>query len=234
MNQDKSSIGLFDFGRPLKVVLSVVLLAGSLALLAGRWTWWAGWVFLGVFMLYSLVLSVWLASVDPGLARERRQDADPHNAPYEKVILPVMIVLELGLLVVAVLDAGRFGWSHVPLTARVVGWLLLGAAGAVLPWVFRTNSFASGVGRIQADRSHQVVVDGPYRFVRHPMYAGVIVGVLGLPLALGSWWALIPAVLLAGLFVVRTALEDQMLQQQLPGYPEYARHTRYRLLPGIW
>jgi protein-S-isoprenylcysteine O-methyltransferase Ste14 len=90
------------------------------------------------------------------------------------------------------------------------------------------------VGRIQEDRNHRVVAKGPYRIVRHPMYAGVILGVLGLPLALGSWWALIPAGLLSGLFVVRTALEDQMLLRQLPGYAEYAQRTRHRLLPGIW
>lgn len=234
MNQNKSSDGLVDFGSILKVVLSVILLVGSMVLLAGRWTWWAGWVFLVVFIPYSLVLFAWLAAVDPDLARERQQDADPRNEPYEKVIIPLMVVLELGLLAVAVLDAGRFGWSTVPLFVRVIGWLLLGAAGAILPWVFRTNSFASGVGRIQADRAHRVVVDGPYRFIRHPMYAGVILGMLGLPLALGSWWALIPAVLLAGLFAVRTALEDRMLIQQLPGYPAYAQQTRYRLLPGIW
>lgn len=234
MNHGKSSADLFSFASFLKVILILALLVGSLALLAGRWTWWAGWVFLGVFTLYSLALFSWLAVADPELALERQKDADPRNEPYEKIILPLMVILELGLLVVSALDGGRFGWSTVPLMIRAVGWSLLGVAGFILPWVFRTNTFASGVGRIQKDRSHQVITNGPYRIVRHPMYAGVILGVLGLPLLLGSWWALIPAGLLAGLFAVRTALEDRMLIQQLPGYTAYAQRTRYRLIPGIW
>jgi protein-S-isoprenylcysteine O-methyltransferase Ste14 len=234
MNHNKSPDGLFGFTSLLKVVFILGLLVGSMALLAGRWTWWAGWIFLGVFTLYSLALVGWLAAVDPDLVRERQQDADPHNEPYEQIIIPLMVILELGLMVVSTLDSGRWGWSAVPLPARITGWLLLGVPGAVLPWVFRTNTFASGVGRIQEDRNHRVVAKGPYRIVRHPMYAGVILGVLGLPLALGSWWALIPAGLLSGLFVVRTALEDRMLLQQLPGYVEYAQRTRHRLLPGIW
>jgi protein-S-isoprenylcysteine O-methyltransferase Ste14 len=234
MTHKETSVDLFGLNSLLKVILIEGLLIGSMALLAGRWTWWPGWIFLGVFTLYSLALFGWLAGVDPDLVRERQRDADPRNEPYEKVIIPLMVMLELGLLVVSVLDGGRFGWSTVPLMARFVGWFLLGVTGTILPWVFRTNTFASGIGRIQEDRDHQVVVNGPYRIVRHPMYAGVISGMLGLPLALGSWWALIPAGLLMGLFVVRTVLEDRMLLQQLPEYEEYAQQTRYRLLPGIW
>lgn len=218
----------------VKLVATVAVLVGAIAGLAGRWDWWPGWVFLGVFITYSLALFWWLARVDPDLARERQRDADERNQPYERVIVPLMVVLEVALLVVAVLDNGRFGWSAVPVRARFLGWLLLVVPGVMIPWVFRTNTFASGVGRIQDSREHHVVTDGPYRYVRHPMYAGVIVGFLGLPLALGSWWALIPGVLLAALFVVRTGLEDRVLVGQLPGYAAYAQRTRFRLLPGIW
>lgn len=218
----------------LRLVILLALLVGAIAGLAGRWDWWPGWTFLGALILYSMALFFWLARVDPGLARERQRDADERNQPYERVVVPVMVVLEVALLSVAVLDSGRYGWSAVPVWARAAGWLMMALTGAMLPWVFRTNSFASGVGRIQDDREHRVVTGGPYRYVRHPMYAGVIIGFLGLPLALGSWWALIPGVLLAGLFVIRTALEDDMLHDQLAGYEAYARQTRYRLFPGIW
>jgi protein-S-isoprenylcysteine O-methyltransferase Ste14 len=226
--------GLFSLGDVVKVMVTLAALVGAFAALSGRWDWWAGWTFLLIFVLYSVSLSVWLSRVDPGLARERAHDADERNQPYERVLLPVMVVLEIGLLVVAALDGGRFGWSHVPVWARAGGWMALTAGGAMLPWVFRMNTFASGVGRIQADRGHAVVSGGPYRFVRHPMYAAIIVVMLGLPLALGSWWALIPGGLLALLFVVRTALEDRMLREELPGYKAYTRRTRYRLIPGIW
>jgi protein-S-isoprenylcysteine O-methyltransferase Ste14 len=226
--------GLSGLGDVVKVIVCLAALVGAFAALSGRWDWWAGWMFLLVFVLYSVSLSVWLSRVDPGLARERAHDADERNQPYERVLLPVMVVLEIGLLVVAALDGGRFSWSHVPVWARAGGWMALVVGGAMLPWVFRTNTFASGVGRIQADRGHVVVSSGPYRLVRHPMYTAVIGVMLGLPLALGSWWALIPGSLLALLFVVRTALEDRMLQDELPGYKAYTRQTRYRLIPGIW
>jgi protein-S-isoprenylcysteine O-methyltransferase Ste14 len=217
-----------------RLVFFVALLVGAFAALAGRWDWWAGWTFLALFTLYSVALFLWLARVDPDLARERRQDADARNAPYERVVVPLMVFLEIALLVVAVLDAGRFRLSTVPLLARGLGWACLALTAAVLPWVFYTNSFASGVGRIQEDRDHHVITGGPYRYLRHPMYAANIVAFLGLPLALGSWWALLPAVLLAALFVARTALEDRMLQARLPGYAAYAQHTPYRLVPGVW
>ena len=98
----------------------------------------------------------------------------------------------------------------------------------------RTNSFLSTVVRIQDERGHQVVSSGPYRYVRHPMYAGMPALWIGTSIFLGSWWALIPGVLIIILFIARTALEDKMLQQELPGYIEYAQKTRYRLLPGVW
>jgi protein-S-isoprenylcysteine O-methyltransferase Ste14 len=225
---------LYSVGGVMKVLVTLATLIGFMALLAGRLDWIAGWTFLGIFTVYSLVLFVWLSRIDPELARERQHDTDERNQPYERVIIPVMVMLELALLVIAALDGGRFGWSTVPVWVRAIGWSLLAVTGTMLPWVFRTNTFASGVGRIQDDRDHRVITGGPYRFVRHPMYVGVIVAFIGLPLALGSWWALIPGVLLILTFIYRTWREDQFLTASLPGYEDYAQHTRYRLLPGIW
>jgi protein-S-isoprenylcysteine O-methyltransferase Ste14 len=221
-------------GIYLKTAAIVVIIALCIAGLAGRWDWWTGWIFLGVFIAYCLVLFRWLSAIDPELVRERQQDTDERNHPYERLIIPVMITLELTLLIVAVLDNGRFGWSSIPAWIRVMGWALVALAGIMLPWVFRTNTFASGVGRIQDDRNHRVITSGPYQYIRHPMYASIIVAFVGLPLVLGSWWALIPGVLLAALFAARTALEDRMLHEQLPGYTGYADRVRFRLIPGIW
>ena len=224
-----SSMGIY-----IKTAAMMAIFIVGVAALAGRWDWWTGWTILGVFILYSLILFRWLSSNDPELARERRQDSDERNHPYERVIIPIMVVLELALLIVATLDNGRFAWSTVPVWTRVIGWVLLAFTLVMVPWVFRTNTFASGVGRIQSDRDHHVVTSGPYRFVRHPMYAGVIVCFIGLPLVLGSWWALIPGGLLAALFVLRTAFEDRMLHNQLSGYSMYSQRIRFRLFPGIW
>ena len=225
---------LYSLGGIVKVIATLAILVGFMVFLTGRWDWIAGWTFLGAFTVYSLTLFGWLSRIDPELARERQQDTDERNQPYERVIIPLMVLLELILLVVATLDGGRFGWSSVPIWARGIGWTLLAVTGAILPWVFRTNTFASGVGRIQDDREHHVITSGPYRYVRHPMYAGVIIGFIGLPMALGSWWALILGGLLILTFIYRTWQEDRFLTVSLPGYVIYAQKTRYRLLPGIW
>jgi protein-S-isoprenylcysteine O-methyltransferase Ste14 len=129
----------------------------------------------------------------------------------------------------------RFGWPPpVP-----IGWQVLGAILFVLSTLFGTwamleNRFFSAVVRIQTDRGHTVVTTGPYHFVRHPGYAAGIFGYLAMPLLLNSLWAFIPALLTIVLIIVRTKLEDETLQAELPGYVEYTQHTRYRLLPGVW
>jgi protein-S-isoprenylcysteine O-methyltransferase Ste14 len=97
-----------------------------------------------------------------------------------------------------------------------------------------TNAFLSTRVRIQEDRGHRVVTTGPYRMVRHPMYAATIIGFAGVSLLLGSWWAFVPGAVCTVLFIIRTALEDRTLQAELPGYKDYAARTRYRLLPGVW
>jgi len=132
------------------------------------------------------------------------------------------------------LDAGRFRWSSTPPSLRILGWLGLLAAGGMGWWSMSADTYLSHMVRIQHDRGHRVVTTGPYQYVRHPMYVGTILFALGVPLVLGSCWALVPGGSIGVLFVVRTALEDRMLRDQLSGYKEYAERVRYRLLPGIW
>lgn len=232
-NKDPSKkiFGIHDF---IKVVVVLALLVALIAGLAGRWDWWAGWSFLLAFVFFSVVLTLWLAQRDPELVRERNEDGGGRAATWDKVITSIMVVLEIGILVVAALDAGRFGWSPVPLWVQVCGCLAMIPAAAIVPWVLTTNTFASSVARLQDDRGQVVISDGPYRYLRHPMYAAVSLIALTLPLVLGSWWALIPGGLLALLFVIRTALEDRMLRQELPGYKAYTHDVRYRLIPGLW
>ena len=123
---------------------------------------------------------------------------------------------------------------EVPPWLVVVGYVLflIGNAGTI--WVFRVNKFAEPAARIQADRSHAVVDSGPYAIVRHPMYAVTFFICLGLPLALGSYWAFVPSGLAYLLLVLRTTMEDRMLHAGLAGYREYAQRVRYRLVPGVW
>ena len=134
----------------------------------------------------------------------------------------------------ATLDAGRMGWSDVPLWVVRTGYMLLIGGIAVTTWAQAVNPvFEPGV-RIQTERAQQVITSAPYRFIRHPGYSAAIAIFIGIPLALASWWALLPAALAIALLVVRTSLEDRVLQAELLGYADYARRTRYRLLPGLW
>lgn len=164
---------------------------------------------------------------------ERSQTAENVKS-WDKAIMGVYTVLLIGMLVAAGLDAGRFGLSNIPVALRVMGWLGLLAAFALVWWVMASNPFLSRMMRIQDERGQVVVTTGPYNYVRHPMYVGTITSMICIPLVLGSFWALIPAVLIDILFVVRTAMEDRTLMEELPGYWEYAARVRYRLFPGIW
>jgi protein-S-isoprenylcysteine O-methyltransferase Ste14 len=129
----------------------------------------------------------------------------------------------------------RFEWSPpLPLAVHVVSLAVILLGYAFSTWAMIANRFFSGTVRIQTERGHTTVTDGPYRIVRHPGYAGAVIAYLVTPFALGTLWALVPTGLTVILYVVRTALEDRTLQEELPGYAEYAKKTRFRLVPGIW
>jgi protein-S-isoprenylcysteine O-methyltransferase Ste14 len=155
--------------------------------------------------------------------------------PWDKVYFVLSTPLWFVMVIVAALDAGRYGWGpNVPTAVVVAGALFYALGQSLFLWAKAVNRFFSAVVRIQTERGQTVCRDGPYRFVRHPGYlSGVLFGPAG-PLVLGSFWALIPAVLAALLLVVRTALEDKTLQAELPGYRDYARDVRFKLIPGVW
>jgi protein-S-isoprenylcysteine O-methyltransferase Ste14 len=140
----------------------------------------------------------------------------------------------LAVFPVAALDDGRFHWSCVPTWLVGVGYVLFSAGFILSAWAEAVNKFAEPGVRIQTDRGHNVVDTGPYAIVRHPMYLSAFSLFFGTALALGSFWALIPAAVVALVLVVRTALEDRTLQDELTGYREYAGRVRYKLIPGIW
>jgi protein-S-isoprenylcysteine O-methyltransferase Ste14 len=140
----------------------------------------------------------------------------------------------MAMVVVAGLDAVRYQWTHVPLWTKILGFSAFIPAYALVFWTVTQNPYLSEVVRIQKDRGHKVCTTGPYKYVRHPMYVGVILFVICLPLALGSFYALIFSAVIVSLFAIRTSLEDKTLHQELPGYKEYTEQVRYKLIPGIW
>lgn len=217
----------------LRLLALLAILAVVLFLSAGRLNWTEAWWFVLAYGGFLLVYGVWGLRKDPGQMAERSR-LGRNVKTWDKAIMAVYTVLLLGMLVLAGLDAGRFRWSSVPPSLQAASWVGLLFAGAVIWWAASANTFLSRMVRIQDDRGHRVVAEGPYRWIRHPMYAGVIVFVLCVPLVLGSCWALVPGALIGILFVTRTALEDQTLREELPGYRDYAQRIRYRLIPWVW
>ena len=150
------------------------------------------------------------------------------------VILSIYSLLLIILPTIAGLDF-RYSWSGETATAVHLFGIVLFMLGFIpLAWGMAANKFFEPTVRIQTERGHTVADNGPYRYVRHPGYLGIILHFLAVPFALGTWVALIPALLGAGIYVLRTSLEDKTLRQELPGYAEFAQRTRYRLLPGVW
>jgi protein-S-isoprenylcysteine O-methyltransferase Ste14 len=219
-----------------QILFSILGLVGFSAVwfgIAGRITWWQGWAFLLTFLVFVSILVWRLSKLNPDLVRERNSPAEKAEA-WDRTVMGIYSMTLLVLLIVSALDGGRYIWSVVPLGVQLMGWILLGAGGALVWHVMMTNAYLSSWARIQDDRGQVVVKEGIYRYIRHPMYLGIIVIFLGIPLALGSWWALIPSVIIVGLFVYRTYREDQMLKDGLAGYVEYTEEVKYKLFPGIW
>lgn len=208
-------------------------LAGILLAAAGRVDWMAAWVFILLFAIYLAVLTVWFVASAPDLLQERLRVA-PNVKRWDKILTIIYAILMIALLIIAGLDAGRWGWSTMPLGLQLIGVLGLIWAGGIVWWTLAENRYAARWARIQKDRAQSVVTSGPYRCVRHPMYAAVILLFIAIALELGSWLALIPAGFIGVVFVIRTALEDRMLREELAGYREYASQVRHRLVPGIW
>jgi protein-S-isoprenylcysteine O-methyltransferase Ste14 len=211
----------------------MMVLIGILFIPAGRLDWWQAWRFIGAYAIFVVTFLIRGLRKDPGLIKERSQTGKNVKS-WDKDILRIYSILLLGMLILAALDAGRFRWVPLSFWAEIIGWLLGGLAGGLIWWTASVNTFLSRQVRIQTERGHRAVTSGPYRWVRHPMFAGLIVFVLCVPLVLGSGLALIPAALIGILMVIRTSLEDKTLQAELPGYKEYVQKVHYRLLPGIW
>lgn len=210
------------------LIFSAILFAG-----AGTLHYRSAWVYLATSLLMSLCTHIVLLR-NPELQAERRHPG-PDAKPWDKKLLGLGFLLTIFMLVVAGLDAGRYHWSpRLAWPWSVAGVLLVLAGMAIFLLALNENRFFSSVVRIQRDRGHTVCDSGPYRVVRHPGNAGMIVGTLGLPLLLLSAWSAIPALLFVGLMIVRTRLEDTALENELAGYRDYQRATRYRLVPGLW
>ncbi|MBN1978104.1 MAG: isoprenylcysteine carboxylmethyltransferase family protein [Anaerolineae bacterium] len=217
------------------VMVFVVILIMDLLLFvpAGRLDWPAAWILSLLYGVFLQAYAVWGTLKAPDLLRERSRVAENVKG-WDKALMAIYTVLLLATLILAGLDVGRPQRSQMAVALQVLGLVGIFLAGSLIFWTILTNSYLGRMVRIQEDRRHQVVTGGPYCYVRHPMYAGIILLFPCMALFLGSWWAMVTALLIAALMVLRTALEDRTLQAELPGYAQYTQRTRYRLLPGVW
>ena len=219
----------------VQVLFFIVVIPFLPLLISRRWDWWEAWVYAIIGILSFAISRVLVARRHPDLIAERARIMQHENAqPWDKLLAPLLGIGGGLVLLVAGLDA-LFDWSPTfSLPVKILSLVIILAGYALGSYALIENRFFSGMVRIQTDRGHQVVSSGPYRWMRHPGYAGALLTYLATPLFLTSGWAFLPAVFITILLVIRTALEDRTLQNELPGYTEYARRIQYRLLPGIW
>lgn len=216
-----------------RLMAFVLILAAILLIAAGRWDWVMGWVYMAMYACVT-VIGVLAVPLDPELVEERTQIKEGVKEWDKRLTVIGSVLYPLAILIVAGLDT-RYGWSpRVPPALQFAALAVAAGGNLISIWATAVNRFYSRFVRIQRERGHSVISDGPYQYMRHPGYLGQIIFSLASALALGSLWALIPSSLFAGLLVVRTALEDRTLQDELEGYQEYTRRVRYRLIPHIW
>jgi protein-S-isoprenylcysteine O-methyltransferase Ste14 len=210
----------------------VVLMGVALFLPAGTWRWVEGWVLLAVFSGSSLAITLYLARKDPALL-QRRTKAGPlaETEWSQKIIQGLASISFLSTIVLPSLDH-RFGWSHVGLPGVISGDVLVALGFLVVFLVFHENTFTSSVIEVAADQ--RVIDTGPYAVVRHPMYAGALVLIAGMPLALGSLVGLTTFPPFAAIIVWRLLDEERFLAGHLPGYATYRQRTPFRLIPHLW
>jgi protein-S-isoprenylcysteine O-methyltransferase Ste14 len=223
----------------VRLILQTLVWYGAMGVVlfasAGTLDWPGAWIFLAGMVSLGLPAGLLLARHDPALLEERlRPWVQKEQTAADKILLSVLSLLIFGWLVFMALDAVRFRWSSIPPWVQAIGALSILLSVLIGYRTLRENSFAAPVVKIQKDRGHTVVTTGPYRFVRHPMYAGALFFFFGTPLLLGSWWGLAWALGLTGLLVIRIRIEEKALRAELPGYEEYAARVRYRLIPRVW
>ena len=210
------------------------LFALALFLPAGTLTWTAGWVFLALFFGFFIAMNTWLFRHNPGLLEERMKLSRPDQKGWDKLLFPLLLVFSIAWLVFMALDAVRFHWSQVPEWLQGIGVMILLCSFYLLFLTFRENSYLSTVVRIQEERGQKVISTGPYHYVRHPMYAAILLFVVGTSMLLGSLYGVLVGLVFMIVLARRAVLEERTLQQELPGYAAYMGQVKYHLIPFVW
>ena len=212
-----------------RLLIGIPALLLILFLPAGTFAYWQAWIYLAILLIpMSLIMFYFLKKAPEFLARRMKLK---EKEAEQKLIIKLSFIPFLLAFILPGID-NRLGWSNVPITIIVVAEILVFIGYIFVCLVFKENQFASRV--IEVEKGQKVIQSGPYRLVRHPMYMGAILMYVASPLALGSYWAVIPAIFIIPIFIARILNEESVLTKELEGYSEYKLKTRYRLIPGIW
>jgi len=233
MTNQESTVGKEELEGKLifKSIFFFALIIAITFIGAGRIDYWQGWIYNGLNIIFLLLSYLLL----PRELIEERLKPKEGMKKWDKIFYIVSIPVYFAILIISILDGGRFDWEpRIPFVVVIIGVVVYTIGQIIILWAKKVNKFFSTVVRIQKDRGQTVCKDGPYRFVRHPGYIGGLLHIIVTPLVLSSFWGLIPAVIAVVLLFIRTYLEDKTLQRELEGYTDYTNETRYRLLPGIW
>lgn len=218
----------------LLMFLFLIIMATIFFIAAGRLNISRAWIFFAAMLVYFLVSIIILYKFNPELLIHRlKRKADAKS--WDKILMRTNNLVGIHILVaVAGVDVGRFRWSHLGNQSAILGFVLWIIATTLITWTMAVNKHFEPTLRIQKDRDHQVITTGPYKIVRHPGYLGGVLFYIAIPLIIGSVYGLIPGATAILLTIIRTALEDKTLQNELNGYSKYAQRIKYRLFPGVW
>jgi len=206
----------------------------ALFLPAGTLTWTPGWIFIGMFFGFYIAVTLWLFKHNPGLMQERMRLSAPNQQGWDKALFTLMIIFPFAWMIFMSFDAVRFHWSSVPAWLQTAGAVILLCSFYLLFLTFRENSYLSPVVRIQNDRRQVVVSTGLYHYVRHPMYMGITIFMVGASLLLGSLYGAFLGMIYVAILARRAVLEERTLQSELSGYSTYMAEVKYRIIPYIW
>jgi protein-S-isoprenylcysteine O-methyltransferase Ste14 len=231
--KDKPNVVEGIFARAAQILIMFIVMGLELFLGSGRLNWSWAWVFLGIGLISLSINAVFMLRTSPETIAERGKPKEVKD--WDKLVGGAWLIGQYFLMpIIAALDI-RFNWTgELAIPWHVLGAVVYALSLGLTGWAMITNAFFSTAVRIQADRGQQVCRSGPYHFVRHPGYVGFFFQALSVPILLGSLWALLFAIPAGVLMIIRTALEDRLLQEELAGYKEYTQEVRYRLLPGVW
>jgi len=211
----------------------VVLMLGAILFgSAGTFDWPRAWMLLVVFAVCGLITAITLNLKIPGLMDERRKKHE-NVKRWDRILVRAFTAMYFPMFILCGLTV-RLDWAEMPMAMSVIGLLLIPMFYGLITWAPLVNNHLEYHVRIQTDRDHTVCDRGPYRAIRHPAYAGLVLFFLGVPVSLGSWWGLLPGLVAVCVIAVRTVLEERTLRAELPGYEDYMRRVRYRWIPGVW